>query len=121
MLTARPSSWFSWNCDIYDDDAFVGSMSIDWFREAGKIRVGGRSFSVRRAGFMNGPFVLSGDDGPVASATKPSAFARLFIVEVGDRQYTVRSASVFALRCARLFRLVLQHGKRGSSPGSRAS
>ena len=66
-------------------------LIISWWREKGVLTIDGKSYQVYREGLASGDFVLESPDTIVARARKPSAFRRAFIVEHGERQYTLRA------------------------------
>jgi len=95
-----PQSWLSWNFELQGaDGARSGELRFATWRERGSVVVEGLAYSIYRREFL-GPFILEAPDGvAAASATKPSAFRREFLVESGSGSLVLRAHSPFLRRC----------------------
>ena len=95
MLHVRARSVFSNHYEILEGGRVLTTVNIRWFREAGSFRLDGERYSVGRRGLMFGAFFLEGPDAVLATADKPSAFFRRFVVQVGDDVYELAARSAF--------------------------
>jgi hypothetical protein len=96
MFTLAPRSLFSWDFDIARDGARTGSLRIDWFSESGRLELDGRTWLLGREGWMSGAFYVAHGGGRVATAEKPSAFARRFDCALGAERAVWRAESALA-------------------------
>ena len=95
MLKAKPSGFFSWDFDLYEDERLVGQMGMAWFQEGGRFVWKGSEYQLFREGLWSGSFLLQLDGQTLADATKVSPFLRCFDVRVGDRTLILKAASAF--------------------------
>ncbi len=95
MLHVRARSIFSNHYEILEGRRVLTSVNIRWFREAGSFRLEGEDYSVGRRGLMSGNFFLESRAEVLASAEKPSAFFRRFLVAIGDDDYELAARSAF--------------------------
>jgi hypothetical protein len=95
MLTAVPKDWFSWDFTVMEGSQAVAEIDVSWWREKGILTVRGVDYRVYRESVMSGAFILESSGSVMARAEKPSAFRRCFIIDHGDRQYTLRTQSAF--------------------------
>ena len=94
MLKAKPNSFFSWKFTIFDEAGrSIAAIDIRWVREAGEVRLDGRTCRIYREHLLGGAFVLEEDGKEVARAEKPSALLRSFTVRHGGKQYVLQAAS----------------------------
>ena len=70
-------------------------MSNRWTREAGSFQLVGESYSVGRRSLMGGDFFVEHIGRALATAEKPSAFLRRFVVTVEDETYELAARSAF--------------------------
>ncbi len=95
-MEAIPKNWWSGNYDIRDGETTVATLEFSPFRETMTIRCDGEIWSGRRRGCFSGAFVLENSAGkPIASAQKPSALHRRFLVEAEGRSFVLRAKSLF--------------------------
>jgi len=93
MLKVVPKSWLSWDFAVEDAVGMPwGEVGLSSWRERGSVSVGGQQFGVARQGLV-GPFVLQGPAGPVAEASKPSAFKREFTLSFGGQECVLKQLS----------------------------
>ena len=95
VLDAVPRHWFSWDFTVMDGSTPLADIDVSWWREKGELTVLGTPYRVYREGLMSGAFLLESAGSIVARAEKPSAFRRVFVIEHGDRHYTLRARSAF--------------------------
>jgi hypothetical protein len=93
MLRVAPSSWFSWNFVVFEDEDQVADIRLAMLREAGELVVRHKTYRVNREGIMSGAFILRESELELARAEKPSAFHRSFQVSQDGRQYTLGAES----------------------------
>jgi hypothetical protein len=93
MLRAFPKSWFSPDYKVLEDNAIIAIVALSWMREAGELTIAGSSYRVYREGLLTGSFVLESDGSILASADKPSAFYRSFLVKHDGKEYTLEAES----------------------------
>jgi hypothetical protein len=94
MLRAEPRSWFSWKFTIFDEnDEAIAAIDIGWMREAGELKLDGKSYRLFRESLFGGAFVIEEDGVELARAEKPSALFRSFTVTNNGREYGLRAAS----------------------------
>ena len=85
MLKAAPISWFSWNYELSEGGQRVGTISTAWVRERAAMSVRGMTCELYRES-MWGRFLATVNGEIIASADKPSAFHRRFIIQFEDRE-----------------------------------
>ena len=96
MLIAIPKGWFSKDYRVLDGARQVAEIDMAWWREEGRLTVGGVSYQVYREKLMSGAFLLeTGHGSALARAEKPSAFFRRFFIEYGERRLTLEAKSLF--------------------------
>jgi len=95
MLGAVPKRWFSWDFTVLDGQTPVADIDVSWWRERGVLTIENRPYQVYREGLLSGAFVLEGDHGVLARASKPSAFTRRIAIESQGRRYELKPKSVF--------------------------
>ncbi|RMH22245.1 MAG: hypothetical protein D6696_03875 [Acidobacteria bacterium] len=94
-MHAVPSNWFSWNYDVSDRDGPLTRIDLGWLRETGGFELGGRRYRLARRGWL-GHFELRRDDGRlICRAAKPSAFRRLFEIDLGDDKLILEAESIW--------------------------
>ena len=95
MITSKPISLFSWTFELSDADGYIATIQPSLFREKAQLDVRGELYDVWREGVMHGRFILSYGGREAASAEKPSAFQRRFLIQSGTRRFTLKAESVF--------------------------
>jgi hypothetical protein len=95
MLKARPSEFFTWDYELFDDDRRVTQMYVSWVREDGDFVWEGGEYQLSREGLWSGNFFLRLGDQTLAKATKVSLFQRCFEVRIGEQALTLKALSVF--------------------------
>lgn len=97
MLSAAPRRWLSWDYMVKDSDGEdVARVTIGSWSEKGTVILAEEEYRVYRQG-LTGPFVLESVDGSTAaSALKPSALHRKFLVSSGGREYTLQAAAALS-------------------------
>jgi hypothetical protein len=94
MLRAKPNGFFSWKFTIFDEaDRNIAGIDIRWVREAGEVRLNGRTHRIYRERLLRGAFVLEEDGKELARAEKPSALLRSFVVRHNSREFLLQAAS----------------------------
>ena len=73
----------------------VAHVDVSCWRERGSLRVDGSTYQAYREGILSGAYLLKRRGSTLASAKKPSAFRREFLVEHDGRRYTLRAKSAF--------------------------
>ena len=96
MLTVQRTRFWSNTYVIRDGRREVTEVNVRWTREAGSFVLDGATFEVGRAGWANGDFFLSRDGEGLASADKPSAFRRRFVVDVDGESFELAAVSIWA-------------------------
>lgn len=95
MLQIQPTKWYSETYEISEDGRDLTEVNIRWSREAGSFRLGRDRFEVGRDGWMSGDYYLEHGGNRIASATKPSAWNRRFVLRHKGKQYELEAASAF--------------------------
>jgi hypothetical protein len=99
MLEITPNGIWSWDYSISDDEGFITQIDSRTFREACEFALGQDTYTIRRDGLMSGMFRLRSGEDLVASAEKPSAFHRRFIITSADESsYELIAESAFGRR-----------------------
>ena len=93
QLDLIPKSWTSWNFDVLAGGSVMAEIDVSWWRERGELRVDGCGYVVYREALMSGAFILQSDSTQLARAQKPTWMSRLFVIEHGQKTYTLKSAS----------------------------
>jgi hypothetical protein len=78
MLTALPTTLFSWHFRVKAGDALVADVKFDFLAEQGTILHRGDLLAVRKHGPLSGHWTLERKGEGLAEAIKPSAFQRRF-------------------------------------------
>lgn len=94
MLNVIPKSWLSWDCEFLEGKRQVAELKASWLREKALVQVGQTAFEVGRDGLVSGSFFLKRDGHLVATANKPSALQRSYVMDFGGTRYTLRAAAV---------------------------
>ncbi len=92
-LRAVPTSFLSWDFNLFEGGVCVAHVDLAWFRENGTLRVNGEEFEIGREGLMSGSFFLRKGGRTIASAKKESAFLRRFAVRAAQKTYTLKAVS----------------------------
>lgn len=95
MFTLTPRSVFNWDFDVARDGARVGLIASNWASETGRLEFEGRAYVLGREGSWSGAFFVAHGGGRVATAEKPSAFARRFECAFGAERAVWRAESAF--------------------------
>jgi hypothetical protein len=90
MLKVIPHHWFTWNCDIVENQAIVGSIDFSVWGEAGHLKIQDEQFSTYRE---QGSFYLADQRHCVAIATKPNPLFRQFFIKHGEARYELQATS----------------------------
>ena len=98
MLRGVPRSLFSWDFDVLQDGVPIAVIDMAWFRERGELDIAGQRYEVYRESWMGGRFFIESSEGPLASAEKPSALFRSFVVDYDGRRLQLEAASPFTRR-----------------------
>jgi hypothetical protein len=98
MLQAVPKGWFSSKHIVSENGTPIGMIDMSGWRESAELTIKGSTYKVYREGSMSGSFVLEGGGSILARADKPSAFYRSFVVELGEKRYTLEAASTFSCK-----------------------
>ncbi len=96
MLTAKPTSCFSWNYTVSEHGKIVATVKVSWLRNTGSLQVGRKSYVLYRQALSFGPFVAECDGKAVAEADKPSVFRRRFSVRFAGRVIELKALSLFS-------------------------
>lgn len=96
MLICVPRSICSWNFLVHDDAGGTAALDFAFFTEQGAIDYEGTAYTVTKHGYMSGRWSLLHDSQPVATAHKPSALFRHFVVSVGETLLVLEAHSVFS-------------------------
>ncbi|MDX1531259.1 MAG: hypothetical protein R3362_07015 [Rhodothermales bacterium] len=103
MIRAVPTSWFTWNFRLLQDDREVGRLRQSSWRERARFLVEDVRFELYREGLL-GDFVLRFGESVLVRARKPSVLHRRFEFVFEGQAYTLEPASalsrVFVLRTA---------------------
>ena len=91
ILELVPHSMLSWDFSVLRDGTPVAEIDVSWFREKGVLTVEGVQYPVYREHVLSGAFILEFNGTPLARAEKPSALFRSFLVEHGDKTYTLKA------------------------------
>jgi hypothetical protein len=96
MLTCEPRSPFNWNFRITGGKAGVAETSMFAMQERGQIRYGGEIYEVRKQGWLSGRWDLVKGGEVVATAHKPDALQRRFVIRAGEKlRFTAQAQSPF--------------------------
>ncbi len=92
-----PIGLCSWDFRIVHDATVVARTHHDWLTEQGSLEIGARRLSVVKPSAMIGGWSVQEDGATIASALKPSAFARRFNVTDSGGDYEL-AANVMSRR-----------------------
>lgn len=81
QLDATPTTWLAVSYDVRGGDA-KARLRFRWREEAGRLEVGGRTYRVQRED-PEGTYVLERRGRRLATARRPSDFARAFHIDFG--------------------------------------
>ena len=95
MLKTIPRHWFTWNCEVFDNDNNIGSISFAAWGEAGELETQGSLCKVYRKSPLSGNFILEENGNCIAWAQKPNPMSRLFQVDFAGIQYELKAESPF--------------------------
>jgi hypothetical protein len=95
MLHATPLSIFSWRYAVRRSGEVVAQIDPAWFGEEAKVTVAGEPYTLTRESLLEGTFAMRWGDQVVARARKPSAFARVFEVELPGHHFELKAVSVW--------------------------
>lgn len=98
MLRIEPRSLFSETYGILEGRKERTAVDIRWFKEAGTFDLDRRSYRIGRDGWMSGLFRLEQGRETLATAEKPSAMRRRFVVDVMGHELELMAASPFSRR-----------------------
>lgn len=88
----------------------VAEIGISWWRDRGRLKVGGAAYAAYREGLASGAYILSAGGSVLARAEKPSALRRFFTIEHAGRRYTLQAKHALG----RAFSLLEDSGEAGS-------
>jgi len=77
MIRCTPKGICSWNFAI-SGESHSANLEFQGIRERGKLIIDNESFEVTKLGVFSGTWTLTGNDSPIYTAHKPSAFTRAF-------------------------------------------
>jgi hypothetical protein len=86
MLRSIPTSWFSWDSRLVEDDVEVAFLDLSTIRDAASFELEGRRWEIRREGMLTGEWLLETGGQVMARATKTSAFRRSYEVVAENRR-----------------------------------
>jgi hypothetical protein len=86
-MYAMPQSIFSWAFTIRRDGEPVAEIDPAWFGERAAVTAAGESYTLTQESLLRGEFAMRSGDQVVASARKPSVFARAFEVDLPGRRF----------------------------------
>ncbi|WP_342002382.1 hypothetical protein [Chlorogloeopsis sp. ULAP02] len=92
MLRTVPRHWFTWNCEVIEDDISVAEIQFAAWTNTGELLVEGDRYQVRRESSFSGNFFLEKDGTRLLKAVKTSPF-RVFWVYYADREYELKAKS----------------------------
>lgn len=95
MLHLEPKNWLSETYVVRESARRITEVHIRWFKEAGAFTLEGERYRIGREGMMSGEFFIKGPRATIATATKPSAFTRHFVVRIDGKTYSLRGKSLF--------------------------
>ncbi len=98
MLHARPVSLFSWDYRVVDGTLPVARIERSRFREPGHLLLEEAAYAIRREKLLGGRFLLLRDGIVVASAEKPRAVRRRFLIVWDDARFVLEPASWLSRR-----------------------
>jgi hypothetical protein len=93
MLRAIPKGWLSSDYTVFENETAVAEVDLSFLTESSDIRIKEGIYKAYREGWASGAFVIESAGSILARAEKPSALYRSFIVEYGDRKYTLEAES----------------------------
>ena len=100
MIEAIPTSIFSKNFRLRQQDKLVGEFGTSLWREQARVELEEGTYNLRREGFCSGDFYIEKDGKVVASATKPSIFRNVFQIDLPNHHLTLRKQSLLNRRLA---------------------
>jgi hypothetical protein len=100
MLEAIPTSMFSYNFRLQQQNQLLGEVASSLWREKARLELEDGTYQLYREGHFSGDFVLERDGTVIARASKPSALYNTFEVELPDRRLVLRKLSVWNRRFA---------------------
>jgi hypothetical protein len=92
MLRTVPRHWFTWNCEVIEDDISIAQIQFAAWTNTGELIVEGDRYRVYRESSFSGNFFLEKDGNRLVKAVKPSPF-RVFQVYYTGREYELKAES----------------------------
>jgi hypothetical protein len=96
MLEAVPTSIFSHNFWLQQENAVLGEINTSLWREKAQLELQEGTYLLYREGYFSGDFVLEHNGIVIARASKPSALYNTFEVELPNRRLVLRRLSVWS-------------------------
>ena len=98
MIEAIPTSIFSCNFRLQQQDKLIGEVDTSRWREQARIELEDGTYNLRREGFCSGDFYLEKDGKLVGRASKPSVLRNVFEIDLPNRHLTLRKLSALNRR-----------------------
>jgi hypothetical protein len=92
MLTAKPTSIFSWCFVVCRDGVEIAEIDTAWLYEGGTLHCDGDTYRLGKAGVFSGEFFLEKAGVRMATARKTTLIRR-FAIEYGGETFTFRAES----------------------------
>ena len=89
QLDATPTTWLAVSYDVRGGDG-TARLRFRWREEAGRLEVGGRTYRVHRED-PDGVYVLERRGRRLATAGRPSDFARAFHIDFGGDRWELHA------------------------------
>lgn len=92
MILCLPQGLCSWNFAV-TANGHSGSVELNWPGEQGAITIDGKHHEVLKHGMFSGQWTLEADSTTLATARKPSPFARSFELTTSSGTVALRAES----------------------------
>jgi hypothetical protein len=90
MLKTIPVNWFSWNCQVVEDQTPIANLGFSVWGEAGEFQIQDDRYKVFRE---DGNFFLAHQEACIAFAEKPNPLFRQFFIRHADSRYELQAVS----------------------------
>jgi hypothetical protein len=96
VLKTTPRNWFTWNCDVVEDNLAIGSIEFSAWGEAGQFFISNSCYVAYRETPVSAIFFLEQNGERIAWAVKSNPFARMFEINYADTKYELKAESPFS-------------------------
>ncbi|WP_013322255.1 hypothetical protein [Gloeothece verrucosa] len=96
MLKTIPKNWLTWNCDVEENNSFVGKLEFSWRDTTGKILTQKSDYRVRYKGLLAVKFFFDNYENRLGYAEMANPLIRVVKLNYAETQYQLKAASMFS-------------------------